>query len=60
MKIVIIRKSFFRQKWSFQLVANNGRILCSSEKYYNRADLVNAIDLIQRLVGTAPVINKYF
>lgn len=60
MKIVIIRKNFFRQKWSFQLVAHNGRILASSEKYYNRVDLVNAIDLIKREIGEAEVVNKYF
>jgi len=60
MKIVIEYKGWFRQKWSFKIVARNGRTLCSSEKYHNRGDLVTAIDSIQRQIGTAAIINKYF
>ena len=47
MKIVITRNGFFRQKWSFKLVANNGNILMVSEKYHNHKDMVDTITLIQ-------------
>jgi len=60
MKIVIENKGWFRQKWSFKIFARNGRTLCSSEKYHNRVDLMNAVQSIRLEVGNAPVINRYF
>jgi uncharacterized protein YegP (UPF0339 family) len=60
MKIVIERKGWFKQKWRFKIVSRNGRTLCASEKYYNRVDLMNAVDSIRREVGTSAIINKYF
>lgn len=59
MKIEIIRNGFFRQKWSFRIVAKNGKILASSEKYANRADMVKAIDIIQNGAKGCEIINTY-
>jgi uncharacterized protein YegP (UPF0339 family) len=59
MKIVITRKGIFKQKWSFKLVARNGKILANSEKYNNHVDMVNAIDIIRNEIATCTVINEY-
>ena len=59
MKIEIIRNGFFKQKWSFRIVAKNGKILASSEKYHNRVDMVTAIDIIQKGASGCEIINTY-
>lgn len=59
MKIEIIRNGFFRQKWSFRIVAKNGEILAISEKYANRVDMVAAIDIIQKGASGCEIINTY-
>ena len=59
MKIEIIRNGFFRQKWSFRIVAKNGKILASSEKYNNRVDMVAAIDIIQKGALNCEIVNTY-
>lgn len=59
MKIVIIKKWWFGQSWSFQIVAANNKILCSSEKYYNEVDVVNAIALIKNQIRNSKIIYKY-
>lgn len=59
MKIEIIRNGFFRQKWSFRILAKNGKILATSEKYANRVDMVAAIDIIQKGALGCEIINTY-
>jgi len=59
MKIEIIRNGFFKQKWSFRIKAKNGKILASSEKYHNKADVYAAIALIQDNAKDCEIINKY-
>ena len=39
----------------FLIVASNGRVLASSERYHNKADCRNAIDLIKIGAGSANV-----
>jgi uncharacterized protein YegP (UPF0339 family) len=59
MKIVISKKGWFRQKWSFQIVARNGNILCSSEKYWNKQDCLDTVYLIQNHSEGCKVEYKY-
>jgi uncharacterized protein YegP (UPF0339 family) len=59
MKIVITRNGFFHQKWSFKIVAKNGKILCHSEKYHNFKDVGDAIDIIQKGIQGCTIINEY-
>lgn len=59
MKIVITRNGIFKQKWSFKLVGNNGKILAWSEKYYNFQDMLDTIKLIQFEIMDCEVENKY-
>ena len=59
MKIEIIRNGLFKQKWSFRILANNGKILASSEKYANRVDMVAAIDIIQNGAKGCEITNTY-
>jgi len=59
MKIEIIRNGFFKQKWSFRIVAKNGDILAISEKYANRVDMVAVIDIIQKGASGCEIINTY-
>lgn len=58
MKFEIRRNGFFKQKWSFRIIAKNGKILASSEKYYNRIDMVHAIEIIQNGAKDCEIINK--
>jgi len=37
---------WLRQKWHFQ-IKKNGRVIASSEQYFNEADVDNAIKIIQ-------------
>lgn len=59
MKIVITRNGFFKQKWSFKIVAMNGKILCHSEKYNNRIDMVYAIALIRNYASGCEIENTH-
>lgn len=59
MKIEIIRNGLFKQKWSFRILAKNGKILASSEKYANHIDMIAAIDIIQKGVKDCEIINTY-
>lgn len=56
MKIVIIKKKWFRQKWSFKFVAENGKILVVSEKYCNYSDMMNTIISIQKEILKAELV----
>ena len=53
MKIVIVTKGWLRQKYHFCIVASNGRILATSENYYNKTDCISAAESIQREVSTS-------
>lgn len=56
MKIVIIKKGWLRQKYHFCIVSSNGRILCTSENYYNLADVRSAIESIRFEVPNAQIV----
>lgn len=58
MKILITKKGWFTQKWSFQLIAKNGKVICVSEKYYNESDMLNSINLIKASAYNCPVDYK--
>jgi uncharacterized protein YegP (UPF0339 family) len=53
MKIVIIKKWWLKQKYHFRIVARNGKILASSEGYYNQDDCVDAAESIQKEIPNA-------
>jgi uncharacterized protein YegP (UPF0339 family) len=59
MKIIIVRNGFFHQKWSFKIIAKNGKILCHSEKYHNFKDVGDAIDIIQKGIQGCEIVNEY-
>lgn len=59
MKIIIIKKWWFLKKWSFQLVSDNGNILVWSSKYWNKKDMLDTIDLIQREAANCEIVYKY-
>jgi len=42
MKIFIVKKGWLKQKYHFVIKANNGKIIASSEKYYNHKDCYDA------------------
>jgi len=56
MKIEIIRTKLLRQKYHFRIVASNGRVLASSEKYYNLQDCIDAAISINPKL---PLVNKW-
>ena len=51
MKIVIKKTFGLRQKFHFVIVAKNGKILATSEKYVNHSDCLAAAELIQREIA---------
>ena len=59
MKIEIIRNGLFKQKWSFRILASNGKILCWSEKYNNFKDMVAAINIIKDGIDGCEIVNTY-
>jgi len=64
MKIVKIKTGFklfgkikwFKQKWYFR-IEKNGNTLCHSEKYANYGDMVHAIQIIQKEIPNAEIID---
>jgi len=55
MRFVIVRSRLpRRQRWRWLIVADNGRTLASSEFYTNRADALDAIDIVRNNAPTAP------
>jgi len=56
MKIVIIKKWWLKQKYHFRIVAGNGKILASSEGYYNLDDCVDAAESIQKEIHNAKIL----
>jgi len=57
MKIVIKKTFGLRQKFHFVIVAKNGNILATSEKYVNHSDCIAAAELIQREIAGCPIYN---
>ena len=55
MKIVIIKKWWLKQKYHFRIIAKNGKILASSEGYYNQDDCVDAAESIQKEITNAKI-----
>jgi len=56
MKIEEIRTGWFKQKWSFRIKASNGKVIATSEKYYNYKDMKDTICLLQKDLPTAELI----
>jgi uncharacterized protein YegP (UPF0339 family) len=55
MRFVLVRSRLpRRQRWRWLIVADNGRTLASSEFYTNRADALDAIDIVRNNAPTAP------
>ena len=42
------------QPYYFRIVASNGRVLCHSENYSNKADAIAAVTLIKVNAASAP------
>jgi uncharacterized protein YegP (UPF0339 family) len=56
MRFVIVRSRLpRRQRWRWLIVADNGRTLASSEFYTNRADALDAIDIVRNNASHAPI-----
>jgi uncharacterized protein YegP (UPF0339 family) len=58
MKFVLVKSGWLTQKWHFRIVADNGEILASSEKYNNRIDCYAAIRRIKNDAGLADVFDE--
>ena len=55
MRFEIFKRGIFKKQWYWRLVANNGRsIAVGGEGYYNRGDLLAAINLVKG-TSNAPV-----
>ncbi len=48
MKFFVKKRRFRKQKYYFKIVSDNGRILCSSEGYYNSKDILSTIDSMKK------------
>jgi len=55
LKFKIIKRWWMLKKYHFRIVAANGKILASSQKYYNLCDVRDAINLIKTNSANAPV-----
>jgi uncharacterized protein YegP (UPF0339 family) len=53
-KFEIVKKGWLQKKYHFRFVAANGKIICSSAKYYNLKDCNDAIELVKEKAKTAP------
>lgn len=42
-------------QYYFNIVASNGQVLATSERYYNKADAVSAANSIKRNAAAAPI-----
>jgi len=56
--IIDIRSKGKREKFKFVLKGDNGEIIAQSEKYHNRQDCLDAVDLIMGTAHSAKV-NDY-
>lgn len=56
-----IRKTKFRipQRWYWVIVADNNEVLTTSERYRNRMDVLDAIDLVRKGAARASVEGRY-
>jgi uncharacterized protein YegP (UPF0339 family) len=43
-----------QQKWYWRIVASNGKILATSETYWNRQDAINAASSVKANAASAP------
>lgn len=59
MKFIIVRKWWLRKQYHFRIVAANGKILCSSQNYYNIGDVRDAIYLIKQQASKAEVKDQF-
>lgn len=55
LKFEIVKRWWMLKPYHFRIIAQNGRILASSQKYYNLSDVRDAIDLIKTDSYNAPV-----
>lgn len=49
-----LRRAQGNQPWYWLIRASNGRVLATSETYYNRDDAISAVGLVQQGAGSAP------
>ena len=59
MKIETIRTGWFKQKWTFRIRADNGRIIVPVEHYNNLQDMADTITALQKGLPTAEVVTIY-
>ena len=45
------------QRYYWRIDASNGRVLASSEAYFNRQDCYNAVSVVKTYAGTARVVD---
>lgn len=57
MKIEIVKKGWLKQKFHFRIKAKNGKILASSEGYYNRQDLADTLITLMRELPNAEIVD---
>jgi uncharacterized protein YegP (UPF0339 family) len=56
---ILIKKSMFRQKYHFTVVASNGKVIAVSENYYNLKDLYDTVKLLQKDLSKAEIVNTF-
>lgn len=49
-----LRRATGSQPWYWLIRASNGRVLATSETYFNRQDAINAADSVRKNAATAP------
>lgn len=59
MKIIISKKGWLKQKYQVNVVADNGRNLLTSEKYYNEQDAEDLVTLCKKEFAGAKVVYTY-
>jgi uncharacterized protein YegP (UPF0339 family) len=59
MKIVIKKSGWLKEKYHFNVVAKNGEVVATSEKYHSLIDLNDTIRLIQKDIAQAVVIMEW-
>ncbi|MFY1697336.1 MULTISPECIES: YegP family protein [unclassified Solwaraspora] len=57
MEIQIHYSSNPTQQYYWQIVASNGRILATSETYYNKSDAMSAARSVKYQAGSAPIVD---
>lgn len=59
MKIVIKKTGWLKEKYHFNVVSKNGKVVATSEKYYNLIDCNDTIKLIQSQIPTAVIMMEW-